>query len=88
MTTRDALLFSDGSLTVFAAGRPIHLIRNERQDSDRNAPPHEWTKIVRVRFAVAEILEDPGAVTTVPLSEVEQLRAEVARLRAKCGEST
>lgn len=76
MEERDALLFSDGSLTVFAEGRPMHLIKEEREDSDRNAPVHEWTKIVRVKFEVVEVISDPSeAVSTA--ADAEQALAEL-----------
>ena len=80
---RDALLFSDGSLTVFADGWPMEKIQAEGLDSDRNAPRSEWTKIVRVDIAVCEILLDPTIANPEPTSEIDSLRAENAALRAR-----
>lgn len=83
---RDALLFSDGSLTVFAPGTSEAQIKREREDADRNAPRSEWTKVVCLVISDMKIVIDPAASDPVPLSEVDALRAEIASLKARLGD--
>jgi hypothetical protein len=79
---REALLFSDGSMTVFAPGTPMERIRSERAEGDRNEPRDKWTKILMISIEQHEIVYDPAAEEPAPMSEVEQLRAENKRLKA------
>jgi hypothetical protein len=81
--TRDALLFSDGSMTVFAEGWSMEKIEAERVTADKNAPRSAWTRIARVNVEVVEVTYDPTVEVPVAMTEVEQLRAENDELRAK-----
>lgn len=59
-TRRLALLFSDGSYTVFASGWPIDRARHEARECDANqTDPAKFTSIVRVDIARIEVVETP-----------------------------
>lgn len=62
---RDALLFSDGSLTIFNKNRSMRMIHEERNQADINAKPEDLTKIVRVAFEIVGIIDD----TSFPISK-------------------
>lgn len=79
--TRVALLFSDGSITVFAEEWPMDKIEKERADADRGAPREGWTKIARCDIEVVEVIFDPTLDVPVTTSELDRLRAENERLR-------
>lgn len=82
METRDALLFSDGSLTLFAKGWPLEKIEAERQEVDKNeTDPAHMTKVARVQFEVVEILFSPTNLPPAPMSEMDRLKADNADLR-------
>ena len=83
---RDALLFSDGSLTIFAEGWPMEQIRQERADADKHEDRlHCLTKIVRVQYSIEEVVFDPAMDPPAAKSEIDRLRAENAALRARLG---
>ena len=55
-----ALLYSDGSFSVFPPGWPMDKAREERADVDRNQrDPAHLTPIAWVRVSVEEIVDDP-----------------------------
>jgi hypothetical protein len=60
MMERDGLLFSDGSITVFAEGWPMEKIEAERIEADKNTPIEDRTKIVRVLVEIDRIIFDPA----------------------------
>lgn len=82
METREALLYSDGSLGIFPAGKKMADIEEERKMCDLNETKVErMTKIVRVSLEIVEVLFSPGGPDGVPLSEIERLRAENENLK-------
>lgn len=57
---RLALLYSDGSLGIFTAGRTLDSAREDAllADDKENDPEH-FTKVVKVEFRITEVVETP-----------------------------
>lgn len=86
---RFALLYSDGGLGILVAGSTLEDARRNREFADQNDDDKaQWTKIVRLSVPPYEMVEDPAAQKAPPISELDALRAEVARLKAKLGEES
>lgn len=59
--TRDALLFSDGSIQVYAEGWPMAEIEGDRADADKGVTDRAtMTKIARLEITILETLFDPA----------------------------
>lgn len=82
---QNALLFSDGSLSVFAVGWPSRDIIDERERSDRNETcPEHMTRIVRVRCnVISTIFEPKVSGLSAAQAEIARLEEQLAALRAR-----
>lgn len=84
---RDALLFSDGSLTVFPEGWPMEKIRDECRATNAGVTKGaEMTKIVSASYEILGVIWDPSTDAN-QVSEIDRLKAENADLRKRLGEA-
>jgi hypothetical protein len=85
---RFGLLYSDGGIGILTPGT-MEDARREREFVDHNdKDPTGWTKIIRLTIPTYVVVEDPGAgLSSPPPSELDALKAEVARLQALVGEA-